>query len=211
MLKNGIGKWVRRRIASSFRLQTPRKSWVASSAQCSAIVKAKATHARPKVTCSMAVSLWLESVHPFVRETVTNSRSTGRHGYTGSSGRAPIPVHDARAPTGPQKVRQKTRRSMQFRFPAVLGAVLAATFFVQGQTTQTNPIKLTVDLTEAPRKLIHGHMTIPVTPGPLTLLYAKWIPGEHMPDGPIDNLTGIFITGNGAPIRWVRDDVDMYA
>jgi len=100
---------------------------------------------------------------------------------------------------------------MQFRFPAVLGAVLAATFFVQGQTTQTNPIKLTVDLTEAPRKLIHGHMTIPVTPGPLTLLYAKWIPGEHMPDGPIDNLTGIFITGNGAPIRWVRDDVDMYA
>src|SRR5580692_4783230 len=73
------------------------------------------------------------------------------------------------------------------------------------------PIHVTVDVTDAPRKILHAQLSIPVAPGPLTLLYAKWIPGEHSPDGPIDNLTGIFITGNGAPIRWVRDDVDMYA
>jgi predicted metalloprotease with PDZ domain len=50
-----------------------------------------------------------------------------------------------------------------------------------------------------------------VSPGPLTLLYAKWIPGEHMPDGPIDNLAGLFITANGQQLPWTRDDVNMYA
>ena len=70
---------------------------------------------------------------------------------------------------------------------------------------------LTVDLTDAPRKLIHAQLTIPVTPGPLTLLYPKWIPGEHGPTGPIDNLAGIIITANGQQLSWMRDDVNMYA
>ncbi len=100
---------------------------------------------------------------------------------------------------------------MRFRCFATLAVALGAAFSLHAQTTPANPIHLTVDLTDAPRKMLHGEMTIPVTPGPLTLLYAKWIPGEHMPDGPIDNLAGLFITGNGQPIRWVRDDVNMYA
>src|ERR1700728_2380456 len=101
---------------------------------------------------------------------------------------------------------------MHFRFAPILGlaAVLAVPFSLQAQTAQ-NPIKITADLTDAPRKLIHARMTIPVTPGPLTLLYAKWIPGEHMPDGPIDNLAGLFITANGQQLTWTRDDVNMYA
>ena len=100
---------------------------------------------------------------------------------------------------------------MGFRFSALLGAALAAALSLHAQTTPANPIRISVDLTEAPRKLLHAEMTIPVKPGPLTLLYAKWIPGEHMPDGPIDNLAGLFIYGNGQAIRWVRDDVNMYA
>jgi predicted metalloprotease with PDZ domain len=74
----------------------------------------------------------------------------------------------------------------------------------------SNPIKITVDLTDAPRKILHAQMTIPVTPGPLSLLYPKWIPGEHMPSGPIDNLAGLFITANGQPLAWTRDDLNMY-
>ena len=100
---------------------------------------------------------------------------------------------------------------MRFRCLAPLAAALAAALSLHAQTTPANPIHLTVDLTDAPRKMLHGEITIPVEPGPLTLLYAKWIPGEHMPDGPIDNLAGLFITGNGQSIRWVRDDVNMYA
>ena len=76
---------------------------------------------------------------------------------------------------------------------------------------QPAPIKLFVDETDAPRKIIHAQMSIPATPGPLTLLYPKWIPGEHSPSGPVDNLAGLVITANGQPVAWQRDDVNMFA
>jgi predicted metalloprotease with PDZ domain len=99
---------------------------------------------------------------------------------------------------------------MHFRLRPLLGLLFAAVVSLHAQTG-SNPIKITVDLTDAPRKILRARMTIPVSPGPVTLLYAKWIPGEHMPDGPIDNLAGLFITANGQPLAWVRDDVNMYA
>jgi predicted metalloprotease with PDZ domain len=46
----------------------------------------------------------------------------------------------------------------------------------------------------------------------MTLVYPKWIPGEHMPDGPIDNQAGFVITtGAGERVKWERDPVDMFA
>jgi predicted metalloprotease with PDZ domain len=75
---------------------------------------------------------------------------------------------------------------------------------------QTSPILLHVDLRDAPRRLLHAHLEIPVSPGPLTLEYPQWIPGDHRPTGPIDNLAGIFIRANGQDLPWRRDDVDMY-
>jgi len=50
-----------------------------------------------------------------------------------------------------------------------------------------------------------------VTPGPLTLVYPKWIPGEHSPIGPIVDLVGLKMTAAGKEIAWRRDDVDMFA
>src|SRR6266540_4009360 len=47
------------------------------------------------------------------------------------------------------------------------------------------PIKLSVDITEAPRKILHARLAIPTKAGPQTLFYPKWIPGEHGPTGPI--------------------------
>ena len=76
---------------------------------------------------------------------------------------------------------------------------------------QTAPITLSVDLTDAPRKLLHAIEVMPVTPGPLTVVYPKWIPGEHGPTGPIENMAGFFITANGQPVTWERDKVDMFA
>ena len=80
-------------------------------------------------------------------------------------------------------------------------------------TAQSNhAITLSVDLTDAPRKIIHAVETMAVVPGPLTLVYPKWIPGEHAPTGPIDNLAGVVITtAGGERIKWERDKVDMYA
>ena len=76
---------------------------------------------------------------------------------------------------------------------------------------QTKPISISVDLTDAPRKILHAQLSYPVKPGPLTLVYPKWIPGEHGPTGPIDNLAGVEFAANGKPIPWRRDDVNMYA
>ncbi|MDQ2971288.1 MAG: M61 family peptidase, partial [Acidobacteriota bacterium] len=46
------------------------------------------------------------------------------------------------------------------------------------------PVGLEVDAREATRKIFHARLTIPVEPGPLTLLSPKWLPGEHGPTGP---------------------------
>src|SRR5690348_18416600 len=58
------------------------------------------------------------------------------------------------------------------------------------------PIKLMVDATHAPEKILHAQMQIPVSPGPLSLSYPKWIPGEHGPTGPIVDLTGVEFFAN---------------
>jgi predicted metalloprotease with PDZ domain len=72
-------------------------------------------------------------------------------------------------------------------------------------------IQLSVDLTDAPRNIFHSKLTIPVKPGPLTLVYPEWIPGNHRPAGPIANVTGIKMEAGGQTLAWQRDPVDMYA
>jgi predicted metalloprotease with PDZ domain len=90
-----------------------------------------------------------------------------------------------------------------------LALLCAATLAASAQTA---PITLSVDLTDAPRKILHATETIPVQPGPMTLVYPEWIPGEHGPTGPIINQAGFIITTpTGAPVKWERDLVDMYS
>ena len=90
------------------------------------------------------------------------------------------------------------------------GAALAVVAGGSVAVAQT-AITLSVDLTDAPRKILHAMEVMPVTAGPLTVVYPKWIPGEHGPTGPIENMTGFFITANGQPVKWERDKVDMFA
>jgi predicted metalloprotease with PDZ domain len=52
---------------------------------------------------------------------------------------------------------------------------------------------------------------MPVRPGPLVLYYPEWIPGEHMPDGPIVNVAGLKFAVGGKTLPWRRDLVDMFA
>ena len=72
-------------------------------------------------------------------------------------------------------------------------------------------VKMNVDASDAARNVLRTSLTIPVKPGPLTLFYPKWIPGEHSPTGPINDLVGLKITANGKSIPWRRDDVEMFA
>jgi predicted metalloprotease with PDZ domain len=83
--------------------------------------------------------------------------------------------------------------------------VIAAPAALAGQT-----ISVTVDATRTQQKLLSAHEVIPVKPGPLTLYYPKWIPGEHGPNGPIAGLTGLKFEADGKTIPWQRDLLDVY-
>ena len=89
-------------------------------------------------------------------------------------------------------------------------SLLVLFFALSVARAQKTPIQITADLSDAPRKLFHAEVDLPVTPGPLTLTTPKWIPGHHMPDGPVQEITGVVFTANGQTLAWRRDDVDLY-
>ena len=96
---------------------------------------------------------------------------------------------------------------------ASFGSVLLAGLFAASPLVaqpQKPPIQITADLTDAPRKLYHAEVDLPVKPGPLTLTTPQWIPGNHRPTGPVDDITGVVFTVDGKPLPWRRDDVDLY-
>jgi hypothetical protein len=82
---------------------------------------------------------------------------------------------------------------------------------VSSFTLLAQDIRLSVDATEAPRKLFHARLIIPAKPGPMTLVYPKWIPGEHGPTGPIVNVAGHWFKAGGRNLEWKRDSTDMHA
>jgi predicted metalloprotease with PDZ domain len=75
---------------------------------------------------------------------------------------------------------------------------------------QDTPIRIAADLTDAPRKLFHAEIDLPVRPGPLALTAAAWIPGHHALKSGVNDITGIVFTANGTTLPWRRDDVDLY-
>ena len=90
---------------------------------------------------------------------------------------------------------------------------LLTTFFVLQVSIifAQNSFKVSVDATDAARNILHVKETMSVSPGKFALYYPKWIPGEHSPTGPLNNMVNLFVTGNGKPLAWQRDDVDMFA
>ncbi len=77
--------------------------------------------------------------------------------------------------------------------------------------TASNPMTIVLDARKAPLGLAYAHMTIPVAPGPFTIDYPEWIPGEHSPSGPLNDMSQLVVRANGRPLTWHRDLVDMYA
>jgi predicted metalloprotease with PDZ domain len=103
---------------------------------------------------------------------------------------------------------------------AALSIALASTSAAHAQggpelaaslATQSNPETIVLDARKAPLGIAYSHMTIPVTPGVFTIDYPEWIPGEHSPDGPLNDMSQLVIKGNGKTLSWHRDQVDMYA
>jgi len=86
---------------------------------------------------------------------------------------------------------------------------LAALLLV-ASVASAESIRLNVDLRAAPQHVYRARQTIPVTPGPLALRYAKWIPGEHSPSGPVVDLAGLRISAGAQSLSWERDASDMW-
>jgi predicted metalloprotease with PDZ domain len=94
----------------------------------------------------------------------------------------------------------------------IAAAVLsAATVFAADVALSAPTATVDVDAREAPRGIERVHLVLPVKPGKLTLLYPKWLPGEHAPDGPIAGLSGLKFSANGRAIAWQRDADNMFA
>jgi predicted metalloprotease with PDZ domain len=99
------------------------------------------------------------------------------------------------------------RRALRFAagFLLLLSAPLARS------ADAPRPVTLDVDAREVARRILHARLVIPAAPGPLTLVYPKWVPGEHGPTGPITDLAGLKFSAGGKPLAWRRDPVDMWA
>src|SRR6266849_2699791 len=107
----------------------------------------------------------------------------------------------------------------QPRWPWIYRKIVAGTFGllmvligpVSVRAAEPAPITLTVDAREIDRQRIESRLVIPVKPGPLTLLYPKWLPGTHGPGGPIGRVGGLKLSAGGKPVPWQRDPLEMFA
>ncbi len=107
-------------------------------------------------------------------------------------------------------------RILQQRLAALLAAAACC---AAAAATGSNPvvdtaypgtIGVAVDLRDTAHRVFQVKESIPAQPGPLSLHYPQWIPGEHGPGGKISNVTGLVVMAAGQPIPWHRDLVDMY-
>ncbi len=106
---------------------------------------------------------------------------------------------------------RSSSRPVRVTFLLALSLMVPTARAADGQAGKNEPVVLDVDASEAPRKILHAKLVIPASAGRLTLLYPKWIPGEHGPTGPITDLAGLKISAGGKGIAWHRDEEDWYA
>jgi predicted metalloprotease with PDZ domain len=72
-------------------------------------------------------------------------------------------------------------------------------------------LQVELDAREVGRRILHAEMKVPVTGGAVTLVYPKWIPGEHGPNGPVNGIANLQVRAGGKTLRWRRDPLDMFA
>jgi predicted metalloprotease with PDZ domain len=95
-------------------------------------------------------------------------------------------------------------------FLRLAGFCISAVLFVSAIAVAQDPTRVELDARQASIGLLHSHIVIPAKPGPLTVAYPKWIPGEHAPNGPLGQVVKLKFAADGKPLTWRRDDLDMY-
>lgn len=84
--------------------------------------------------------------------------------------------------------------------------------FVLVGCAQSQSMRLRVDATDLPRHLVRAEASIPASElardddGTIDLWYVEWVPGNHNPSNPIQNLIEFRATDErGRELRWKRD------
>jgi len=106
------------------------------------------------------------------------------------------------------------RRPLQRFICATLLATFATTTLssrAESRDGAESPLTLIVDASGAANGIMRVRERIPAAPGPFTIVYPKWIPGEHGPTGPLNDLAALRISASGADLDWRRDATDLYA
>jgi len=88
--------------------------------------------------------------------------------------------------------------------------LIAATAIARAQDASAPVMSLVVDETHEAQRIAFVHEEIRAKPGPLTLAYPSWIPGEHGPTGPIQQMAALRIHAGDATLAWVRDPENIY-
>jgi predicted metalloprotease with PDZ domain len=114
------------------------------------------------------------------------------------------------APARERRAARSNVRGMR-RYITLLVFCFAAAGLTARADAAGAPMTLAVDARDATHNILHVKMEIPAQPGPFTLVYPEWIPGEHGPTGPINSVAALRIRANGNPVQWQRDLVDLYA
>jgi predicted metalloprotease with PDZ domain len=94
---------------------------------------------------------------------------------------------------------------------AVFGCALFLFGAAVSRASAAEAVTLAVDASQASRGIAYVHERFPVHPGSLTLVYPKWIPGEHGPTGPLSDLAALRVGAVGDALGWHRDPIDLYA
>ena len=129
-----------------------------------------------------------------------------------------------------QILRIPTRRDplLKYVLLAAAAACAATPAFAQSAGPQPTPmpapiaaprdlaypgaLRLSVDATDLERRIFRVRETVPVAgPGPFTLLFPQWLPGNHSPTGQIDKFAGLIVTADGQRLEWTRDPVMVTA
>jgi predicted metalloprotease with PDZ domain len=94
---------------------------------------------------------------------------------------------------------------------AVALIFLSSSCIAIATATAAAPMRIDVDATDAPRRLLHARLAIPARPGPLTLVYPRYgIPTYRAPESILNNIVGLRFSALGHSLRWTRDRDDPF-
>jgi predicted metalloprotease with PDZ domain len=93
---------------------------------------------------------------------------------------------------------------------AALLLCLALPALAQASRPFPGVIALNVDVTDVQRRIFRVVETIPAGPGRFELYYPQWLPGNHAPRGPIEQVAGLRFRVEGRELNWQRDPLNVY-